>query len=534
MATNIGRISIAISANPSAAVSGLATVQGALFQFESSTRGVMDRVRGYFAGFALFQAGKFMVNTAANIDAARVAMQGLLGDVAKGTELFNQLRAFQQQSPFSLPEVTDAAKRLLGFGIAADQIVPILNQLANVSQGNAESFNLLALVYGQIQSAGRLLGQDANQLNTHFSILRQLAKMTGLEFGDLRKAMEAGAISAEMVAAAFKAATSSGGTFHGAISNFMGSAAGKFKMVQVEVTKVAEILGNILLPAVLAVAKIFLSFIQTISNLGSAKLLLISKVIAFVGVMYISVKAIKLVSEAIRYLVTMYKALTTAEVIAQAFAGPKGWAVILAGVAAAAAGAYMVNSAFAEFESSIANVSAETADLDDQFKELLKPLEQWRNSAKAAGDESAKAGDAAAAAADKLRHRADSLRLSLRTPLEVFQADVGELLQMMQQNMIDLETFRRGYLDARQKFLDAQINNIPRPQAEAAIGAARQNTSEGFSAAQGALRTAEAVRQQQRIQQRQLEAQKEANRILREILQRMGMDRTPFDAMGIE
>lgn len=534
MASNIGRISIAISANPSAAVSGLATVQGALIQFESSTRGMMDRLKGYFAGFALFQAGKFMVNTAANIDAARVAMQGLVGDVARGTELFNQLRAFQQQSPFSLPEVTDAAKRLLGFGVAADQILPILNQLANVSQGNAESFTLLALVYGQIQSAGRLLGQDANQLNTHFSILRQLALMTGLDFGDLRKAMEAGAISAEMVAAAFKSATSSGGTFHGAISNFMGTAAGKFRMLQVEITKVAELLGNILLPAILAVAKIFLGFLQTIQQVGSAKLLLITKIIAFVGVMYVAVKAIKLVSEAIRYLVVTYQALAKAQLITQALSGPKGWAILAGGLAIAAAGAVLVDSAFAEFESAIANVASETAGLDDQFRELLKPLEKWRDAAKAAGDESAKAGDAAAMAADRLRQKADSLRMSLRTPLEVFQADVGELLQMMQQNMIDLETFRRAYLDARQRFVDAQMRNMPQVQVLAGIGAARRDTTEGFSAVQAALRTTDAVKEQKRIMEQQLAAQREANRILREMLTRMGVDPARFDALGID
>ncbi len=534
MASNIGRISIAISANPSAAVSGLATVQGALIQFESSTRGLMDRLKGYFAGFALFQGGKFMVNTAANIEAARVAMQGLVGDVAKGTALFNQLRAFQQQSPFSLPEVTDAAKRLLGFGIAADQIIPILTQLANVSQGNSETFGLLALVYGQIQSAGRLLGQDANQLSTHFSILRQLADMTGMEFGDLRKAMQEGAISAEMVAAAFQAATSSGGTFNNAIRNFMGTAAGKFKMLQIEISKVAEIIGNILLPAVLAAAKIFLGFLQTVQQLGSAKLLLITKIIAFVGVMYVSVKAIKLVSDAIRYLVVTYQALAKAQVISQALSGPKGWAALAAGLAIAAAGALLVDTAFAEFETAIANVSNETAGLDGQFKELLKPLEKWRGTAEAAGKSTKDAADAAGEAADNLQERANRLRMSMRTPIDLFRADVAELLQMLQRNMIDLETFRRAYLDARQRFVDTELKNLPRVQVQPGIGAARRDTAEGFSAVQAALRTSDALKEQQKVQAQQLAAQREANRILREILNRMGMDSGPLDALGID
>lgn len=534
MASNIGRISIAISANPSAAVSGLATVQGALIQFESSTRGLMDRLKGYFAGFALFQAGKFMVNTAANIEAARVAMQGLIGDVSRGTQIFNELRAFQQQSPFSLQEVTDAGKRLLGFGVAADQLVPILRQLADVSQGNAETFGLLALVYGQIQSAGRLLGQDANQLNTHFSILSQLAKMTGMSIGDLRKAMQEGAISAEMVAAAFKAATSSGGTFNNAIRNFMGTAAGQFRMLTVEATKLAETLGNIMLPAIIAVVKMFIGFLQVVESLGTEKLRLITKVLAFAGVLYVSVRAIMLVANAIRTLIGLYHALAKAQVITQALSGPKGWAALLGGLAIAGVGMIMVNQAFADFEGAMANVSSATGNLQGEFAGLLRPLEQWRGSAEAAGKETKLAAAAASRATEDLQQRADRLKMSLRTPLEIFQADIAELLQLLQRNMIDLETFRRAYLDARQRFVDTELKNMPRVQVQPGIGAARRDTAEGFSAVQAALRTSDALKEQQKVQAQQLAAQREANRILREILNRMGMDSGPLDALGID
>lgn len=535
MASNIGRISIAISANPSAAVSGLATVQGALIQFESSTRGLMDRLKGYFAGFALFQAGKFMVNTAANIDAARVAMQGLVGDVKEGTQLFNELRAFQQQSPFSLPEVTDASKRLLGFGVEAANVLPILRQLADVSQGNAETFGLLALVYGQIQSAGRLLGQDANQLNTHFSILKQLAKMTGMEFADLKKAMGDGAVTAEMVAAAFQSATASGGIFNNAVKNFMGTAAGKFKMLTVEATKLAETLGNILLPPILSLTKAFLTFMQSVEAMGSAKLRLITKIIAFAGVMYVSVRAIALVSSAIKSLIQMYKALASAQVVAQAFSGPKGWAAIFGGIALAGGGMLLVNEAFGEFESAIANVSTETQGLENQFKDLLAPLEKWRGAASAAGQETDKAAKSAERAAERLQDRADQLKQSLRVPLEVYRDSLIELLDLLQENMIDLETFRRGFVQARQQYLEATTKDLDkRVNVAPGIGAARRDTTEGFSAVQAAIRTSTAVAEQKQIMTKQLEAQREANRILKAIMMLLPNNRLNYDSLGID
>jgi tape measure domain-containing protein len=74
----------------------------------------------------------------------------------------------------------------------------------------------LALVFGQIQSTGRLMGQDLLQLiNQGFNPLTVLSKQTGLSMKDLKEAMEKGAISADMVTAAFRIATSEGGMFYG-------------------------------------------------------------------------------------------------------------------------------------------------------------------------------------------------------------------------------------------------------------------------------------------------------------------------------
>ncbi len=531
--TNVGRVVIGVSANPAGVVTGLATAKSALVQFEVQVRGIADRVKGYFAGFLAFQGAKFLVGTAAGIEASRVALQGLIGDVQRGSDLFNQLRSFQQQSPFSLDEVTDAAKRLLGFGIAAENVLPILRQLADVSQGQSESFSLLALVYGQIQSAGRLLGQDANQLSTHFSILGQLSKMTGIKVGELRKAMQDGAITTEMVTAAFKAATSAGGTFNNAMGNFMGTAAGKFRQLWVEVTKTAEVLGQALLPAITKVAALFMMFLKAIQNIGSAKMTLIVKTVAFIGVLYLMVRAVVVVQQTIGLLTRGYQALAKAQIISQALSGPKGW-MALAGAAAIAATAFLlVDEVFGEFEAATASISAEARAAQDEFRAILAPLEKYRNAAGAAKDATDGMADSAEKLKDSLASRGEQLRQSLRTPIEVFRDSVREMLTLLQNESIDLETFRRAYLQARETFL----KNQPKPaqvRIDAGIGAARQGTTEGFSAVQAAIRAGQAADRQRELQKQQLAEQREANKILREQLRTMRMGREPLDALGID
>ena len=95
-------------------------------------------------------------------------------------------------------------------------VVPTLKMLGDIAGADQNKLNGLALVFGQIQSTGRLMGQDLLQLiNQGFNPLTEISKQTGMSVADLKKAMEKGAISADMVTLAFKSATSAGGLFYG-------------------------------------------------------------------------------------------------------------------------------------------------------------------------------------------------------------------------------------------------------------------------------------------------------------------------------
>lgn len=73
----------------------------------------------------------------------------------------------------------------------------------------------ITLAFSQIQSTGRLTGQDLLQLvNAGFNPLKQISADTRLSIAALKKKMEKGAISAQMVEDAFMNATQAGGQFY--------------------------------------------------------------------------------------------------------------------------------------------------------------------------------------------------------------------------------------------------------------------------------------------------------------------------------
>lgn len=143
-----------------------------------------------------------------------IAFTTFLGSAEKAKKLLAELNKFALVTPFTPDQVNNAAKSLLAFGTAGDKIIPTLKMLGDISAGTGKDLSELAVIYGQISSTGRLMGQDLLQLiNAGFNPLQEISKATGRSMQALKKDMEAGNISIEMVEAAFKRATSEGGLF---------------------------------------------------------------------------------------------------------------------------------------------------------------------------------------------------------------------------------------------------------------------------------------------------------------------------------
>lgn len=154
------------------------------------------------------------------MEQSQIAFSTLLGSAEKAKDLMGQLTQFAAATPFETADLTKASQTLLAFGINGDKVMPTLKMLGDVSQGNKERFDSLTLAFAQIQSAGKLQGQDLLQLiNAGFNPLQVISEKTGKSMAELKDEMSKGAISADMVTQAFRDATSEGGRFNNAMQN---------------------------------------------------------------------------------------------------------------------------------------------------------------------------------------------------------------------------------------------------------------------------------------------------------------------------
>ena len=170
------------------------------------------------ATFTIQQASLFvrqMVKVRGEIESLEKTFEILAGK-DMGRKLFGEIKDFAVNTPMAMGDLAKGAQTLLAFNVAAQDVMPILRAIGDISMGNAQKFNSLVLAFAQMQSTGKLMGQDLLQMiNAGFNPLSVIAEQTGKKIGDLKEEMSAGSISADMITKAFMDATSQGGKFYG-------------------------------------------------------------------------------------------------------------------------------------------------------------------------------------------------------------------------------------------------------------------------------------------------------------------------------
>ncbi|NDG20099.1 MAG: hypothetical protein EB117_17805, partial [Betaproteobacteria bacterium] len=156
------------------------------------------------------------VQKAMQFETTQISLEVMLGGKEDADKMIADLRALSDITPFTFADVSQAMSTLVGFGVETKGVVNILDRLTSIAGGSSEKLQRIALAFGQISAAGRLMGQDNLQLiNAGFNPLQQISIRTGESMMELKKRMEAGGISADEVKQAFIDVTSEGGRFAG-------------------------------------------------------------------------------------------------------------------------------------------------------------------------------------------------------------------------------------------------------------------------------------------------------------------------------
>lgn len=189
------------------------------------------------------------------------AFRVLAGSEETSARLLGQLNKYADDTVWNRSEIQEAAKTMMGFGISTETVYDDLKMLGDVAMGDKNKLQSLALVFGQISSAGKLQGQDLLQLiNAGYNPLLDISEMTGKSIAQLKEEMSKGAISADLVRQAFQKATGPGGRFNDMIDQLANTAPGAFEQMKGKATagllRIYDIIQPKLIPAFQTMGKV--------------------------------------------------------------------------------------------------------------------------------------------------------------------------------------------------------------------------------------------------------------------------------------
>lgn len=193
---------------------------------------VTDMGKKFLGGYGIKELVSQIVRVRGEFQSMQTAIETMVGkDMADS--LMSQLKEMAKISPLTLTDMVDAEKMILGFNIQAEDTVRYLQALSDISMGDSVKFKSLTLAFSQMSAAGKLMGQDLNQMiNAGFNPLQIIAEKTGKSISTLKDEMSKGAVSAEMVQQAFIDATSAGGKFYQMSENASKTINGQLSMMQ--------------------------------------------------------------------------------------------------------------------------------------------------------------------------------------------------------------------------------------------------------------------------------------------------------------
>ena len=254
---------------------GFDNALGSLGGSLGSLKGLTVAAAAGFAAMKLKDYGQYALQTAASFEQLAISFRVMTGSAQTGQELTDAIIKLGAETPMTAQQLSKTAQLLLSFGESAENIIPDLKLLGDITGGEVNRFNMLALAFAQVGANGKLMGQDLLQMvNAGFNPLQIMSQTTGKSMGELRKEMEEGRISFQMVAQAMRDAASEGGRYFGLMEQQSQSLNGLLSTMGDTWEQVAKNIGDLFLP----VAK---SAVQGLIRLGEAVLNLQNKMKAF-------------------------------------------------------------------------------------------------------------------------------------------------------------------------------------------------------------------------------------------------------------
>jgi tape measure domain-containing protein len=209
-------------------------------------------------GLAGASALSVVVKEAGNLEQTTTAFKTFLGSEEAAVAKLKELTDFAAKTPFTLPGVEASARQLLAVGFEADDLIPVLKSVGDVSSGlglGEAGLQRLILNLGQVKAQGKLTGRELMDFSrAGVPMIKALADKFGIAESAVADMVSAGEVGFEDVIEAFEGMSGEGGQFFNLMEAQSKTFLGQASNIEDSLIKIARVMGEMLLPAVKWVA----------------------------------------------------------------------------------------------------------------------------------------------------------------------------------------------------------------------------------------------------------------------------------------
>lgn len=259
MALKVGELLAVLNIDESGYIQGLKGSVEAAKKAEKTISQKFDRIgkafvkvgksMTKFVTLPLMAVGVVALKNAADFEKQRVAFETLLGSAKRAGKLLNQLEKFAAVTPFQLPGLIEGTKRLIAFGIKAEDVIVTMENLGNAAMGDQVKLDSLTDAFGKVAARGKASMRELNMfLYAGVPIIDALAKGFGVTTEEIFKMSEQGKVTFADVNKALKDLTTGSGMFAGMIAKQSLTLSGLFSTLKDNITLLLKDLGETFMP----------------------------------------------------------------------------------------------------------------------------------------------------------------------------------------------------------------------------------------------------------------------------------------------
>lgn len=148
---------------------------------------------------AAAKATQWALTTASAAEQADIAFSTMLGP-ERAKQMIAELTDFAKTTPFEMSGLTDATQKLLAYGIAADDVIPVLTAVGDATAAlgtGQEGIDACTRALGQMQAKGKVMSEEMLQLTeAGVPAWKYLAEALGTDVAGAQEQVTAGTVEA--------------------------------------------------------------------------------------------------------------------------------------------------------------------------------------------------------------------------------------------------------------------------------------------------------------------------------------------------